>query len=203
MRIRSISSHASVSLMGAIKDAVGAFCLLTLATGLIYPFVTTGVAQSTMPDKAAGSLVVHQEKVIGSELIAQDMSKLPFFQVRPSAANYDGASSSASNLGPTNPALLQSVKDRIAYWHKARGDQSPVPTDLVTTSGSGLDPHISRDAAIYQIPIVAKRTGISEATLRTLVDELETSGLFGRHHYVNVLQLNLRVQSLVAPQLSH
>ncbi len=73
----------------------------------------------------------------------------------------------------------------------------------MSTSGSGLDPHISRDAAIYQIPIVAKRTGISEATLRTLVDELETSGLFGRHHYVNVLQLNLRVQSLVAPQLSH
>ena len=127
MRIRSISSHASVSLMGAIKDAVGAFCLLTLATGLIYPFVTTGVAQSVMPDKAAGSFVVHQEKVIGSELIAQDMSKLPFFQARPSAANYDGASSNASDFSRSNePSASSKRKDRIAYWHKARGNQSPV-----------------------------------------------------------------------------
>lgn len=203
MRIRSSSSHASVSLAGAIKEALGAFCLLTLATGLVYPVVTTGIAQSTMSQRANGSLVVHQDKVVGSELIAQDMSKLPFFQSRPSAANYDGASSSASNLGPTNPALLKSVQERVAYWQKARGDREPVPTDLVTTSGSGLDPHISRDVALYQIPIVAKRTGLKQSDLTALVNELESSGLFGRHHYVNVLQLNLRVQQMIDSQHSN
>lgn len=197
MRIRSSSSHASVSLLGTMKEALGAFCLLTLMTGLVYPVVTTGIAQNTMPQRASGSFLVQDEKIVGSELIAQDMSKLPLFQTRPSAANYDGASSSASNLGPTNPALLKTVKDRVAYWHKARGDQLPVPSDLVTASGSGLDPHISRDAALYQIPIVAKRTGLDPNTLTALVKELETSGLFGRHHYVNVLQLNLRVQALI------
>lgn len=197
MRHHFYSSHARISLIGAMKDIFGTFCLLTLVTGLLYPLFCTGLAQSIMPDRAAGSFVVYQDKVVGSELIGQDMSKLPFFQTRPSAAAYNGAASSASNLGPTNPMLLKLVKERIDYWQNARGDRSPVPMDLVTASGSGLDPHISREAAIYQIPIIAKRTGLKESTLRDLIDQHDISGLFGRHHYVNVLQLNLRVQSLL------
>ena len=142
-------------------------------------------------------MVFHDGRVVGSSLIGQDWTKTPFFQTRPSAVDYDGASSGASNLGPTNPKLINDVQSRVKAWQTLRGDTTPVPGDLVTTSGSGLDPHISRAAALYQVPVVARRTGLSEAALTALIEEHDESGLFGRHHYVNVLNLNIGVQSLL------
>ena len=180
---------ASVGLRKSLLETSVAFVFLTAVTGLLYPALTTGIAQTMMRDQASGSLVFHDGRVVGSSLIGQDWTKTPFFQTRPSAVAYDGASSGASNLGPTNPKLINDVQSRVKAWQTLRGDTTPVPGDLVTTSGSGLDPHISRAAALYQVPVVARRTA--------LIEEHDESGLFGRHHYVNVLNLNIGVQSLL------
>ena len=188
---------ASVGLRKSLLETSVAFVFLTAVTGLLYPALTTGIAQTMMRDQASGSLVFHDGRVVGSSLIGQDWTKTPFFQTRPSAVAYDGASSGASNLGPTNPKLINDVQSRVKAWQTLRGDTTPVPGDLVTTSGSGLDPHISRAAALYQVPVVARRTGLSEAALTALIEEHDESGLLGRHHYVNVLNLNIGVQSLL------
>ena len=160
---------ASVGLRKSLLETSVAFVFLTAVTGLLYPALTTGIAQTMMRDQASGSLVFHDGRVVGSSLIGQDWTKTPFFQTRPSAVAYDGASSGASNLGPTNPKLINDVQSRVKAWQTLRGDTTPVPGDLVTTSGSGLDPHISRAAALYQVPVVARRTGLSEAALTALI----------------------------------
>ena len=188
---------ASVGLRKSLLETSVAFVFLPAVTGLLYPALTTGIAQTMMRDQASGSLVFHDGRVVGSSLIGQDWTKTPFFQTRPSAVADDGASSGASNLGPTNPKLINDVQSRVKAWQTLRGDTTPVPGDLVTTSGSGLDPHISRAAALYQVPVVARRTGLSEAALTALSEEHDESGLFGRHHSVNVLNLNIGVQSLL------
>lgn len=188
-------SHSG--LCARFKEIALSFGLLTVMTGLLYPTLTTGAAQMLMPEQASGSPVYANDRLVGSALIGQNWSKTPYFQTRPSAVDWNGASSGASNFGPAHPQLIESVKERLAAWQRLRGDQTPVPVDLLTTSGSGLDPHISRDAAIYQVPIVSRQTGLSEASLRTLIDNLDEAGLFGRHHYVNVLKLNLDVESLL------
>lgn len=180
-----------------LRQTAVTFLFLCAVTGLIYPLAVTGIAQTLMPEKAAGSLVVSEDRIIGSALIGQNWEKTPFFQSRPSAVGWDAASSGATNYGPTNPKLLESVQERIRYWQTLREDRLPVPVDLLTSSASGLDPHISRQAALYQIPIVSRRTGLSEDTLRKLIDENDEAGLFGRHHFINVLRLNMRVQSLM------
>ena len=195
---------ASVGLRKSLLETSVAFVFLTAVTGLLYPALTTGIAQTMMRDQASGSLVFHDGRVVGSSLIGQDWTKTPFFQTRPSAVDYDGASSGASNLGPTNPKLINDVQSRVKAWQTLRGDTTPVPGDRVTTSGDqifddvlAVDPHISRAAALYQVPVVARRTGLSEAALTALIEEHDESGLFGRHHYVNVLNLNIGVQSLL------
>ncbi len=173
------------------------FLLLTVLTGIIYPLIVTGVAQLIFPAQANGSLMTREGKPIGSELIGQPFDDLKYFWGRPSATPdfpYNSASSSGSNLGPSNPALLEAVKARVKALRKADpGNTSPIPIDLVTSSGSGLDPHISPAAALYQVPRVARVRGLSEDRLRHLVDQFTEPrqwGFLGEPR-VNVLKLNL------------
>jgi K+-transporting ATPase ATPase C chain len=190
--------------MSHLRPAIVLLALFTALTGLVYPAVTTGVAQVLFPHRANGSLVVRDGRVVGSELIGQPFSDPAYFWSRPSATGpvpYNGASSSGSNLGPTNPALAEAVSARVAVLRSADPAQTgPVPVDLVTASGSGLDPHISPAAAGYQVGRVAGARGRTSAEIQALVDrhtEGRTLGLIGEPR-VNVLLLNLALDS-VAP----
>jgi len=179
------------------------FFLFTLLTGLVYPLAITLIAQGAFPHRANGSVMERQGQPIGSELIGQPFDDPRYFWGRPSATEkvpYNAASSSGSNLGPTNPDLLKSVKERIEAIRQAHPDQEgPIPVDLVTASASGLDPHISPAAAEFQVARVAKARGISEDSVRQLVashTEGRTLGMLGEPR-VNVLQLNLAVGGVV------
>jgi K+-transporting ATPase ATPase C chain len=171
--------------------------MLTVVTGIAYPLVITGIAQVAFPHAANGSLIVVNGKTLGSERIGQPFDDPKYFWSRPSATSpqpYNGASSAGSNQGPRNPALADAVKDRIKALRDADpGSTSPVPVDLVTASGSGLDPHISVAAADYQVSRVAKARGIAPERVRDLVGlatEGRTLGILGEPR-VNVLALNL------------
>ena len=170
--------------------------VLTLLTGVAYPFLMTGVAQLAFPRAANGSLIVVGEKTIGSDLIGQPFDDPKYFWSRPSATSpqpYNGASSSGSNLGPRNPALADAVKDRVKALHNADPDNKlPVPVDLVTTSGSGLDPDISIAAADYQAARVAKARGLPVGKVREIVAAHTSGRTFGvlGEPRVNVLALN-------------
>jgi potassium-transporting ATPase KdpC subunit len=170
--------------------------LLTLLTGVVYPLFVTLLGQVVFPHQANGSLIQRGDKVIGSQLVGQQFDDPRYFWGRPSATDppYNAGSSSGSNLGPTNPDLLKAVKERIEAVRKAHPEQTgPVPGDLVTTSASGLDPHISPAAAEYQVERVAKARSLSAETVRKLVAEHtedRTFGMLGEPR-VNVLQLNL------------
>jgi K+-transporting ATPase ATPase C chain len=176
--------------------------LMTVATtvllGIIYPLVITAAAQLTMHDKANGQLIQQNGKLIGSRIIGQPFVGPSYFHSRPSAAGngYDASSSSASNLGPTNQKLIDRVKGDVASA-QADNPGTPVPIDLITTSGSGLDPHISPAAAEFQVPRIAKARGISEDDLRRLISE-HTEGRqwgFMGEPRVNVLELNLSLDA--------
>jgi len=173
-------------------QAIRMLVVMTVITGLAYPLIVTGISQVLFKDEANGSLLRKDDKVIGSALIGQRFSDAKYFWGRPSATSpmpYNGAASSGSNQGPTNPALKEAVERRI----KDHGVKTPVPADLVTASGSGLDPHISPAAAEYQIARVAKARGLLEEKLRALVvqhTEGRQLGLLGEPR-VNVLRLNL------------
>ncbi|HXX85745.1 MAG TPA: potassium-transporting ATPase subunit KdpC [Casimicrobiaceae bacterium] len=171
--------------------------VLTVLTGVAYPLVITGVAQVAFPHAANGSLIVVDGKALGSELIGQPFDDPKYFWSRPSATSpqpYNGASSGASNQGARNPALADAVKDRIKALRDADPDnKAPVPVDLVTASGSGLDPHVSVAAAEYQVARVAKARGIEVRRVRDLVagaTQGRTLGILGEPR-VNVLALNL------------
>jgi K+-transporting ATPase ATPase C chain len=184
------------------RPALIILLVFTILTGLIYPLFVTGFAQLIFPRQANGSLIVQNGQVTGSELIGQSFDDPKYFWGRLSVTSpfpYNAAASSGSNYGPTNPALLDEVKARIAA-HKAAdpGNSQPIPVDLVTSSGSGLDPDISVAAALYQLPRVARIRGISEITVRTLIDKCTTGrqlGFLGEPR-VNVLELNRALDNL-------
>lgn len=185
-----------------IRPALTMLVILTLLTGLAYPLAVTGLAQLFFPDQANGSLIVRDGKVIGSQLIGQYFDKPEYFWPRPSATTpfpYNAAASGGSNLGLTNPALIEAVKARVAALRAADpGNELPIPVDLVTASGSGLDPHISPAAALYQLKRVARTRGLDENTVQTRITqhtEGRQFGLLGERR-VNVLLLNLALDSL-------
>jgi K+-transporting ATPase ATPase C chain len=191
-----------------IRPAVVITLIFTAVTGLLYPGVITGIAQLIFPYQANGSLVkASNGQVIGSDLIGQYWTKPQYFHGRPSATTdlngnpepYNAGFSTASNLGPTNKVLIQNVQQRVAQLKKENPDAppGPVPVDLVTTSGSGLDPDITIAGAMYQVPRVAAARGLSQAVVTNLVTEHETGrflGIFGEP-YVNVLDLNLALDA--------
>ncbi|NUQ64766.1 MAG: potassium-transporting ATPase subunit KdpC [Pirellulales bacterium] len=180
-----------------MKPAVLIFVVLSLLTGVVYPLLVTGVAQLLFPSQANGTLVYENGKPVASALIGQPFDAPRYFWGRPSATSrvpYNAAASSGSNLAPTNPTLLKFVRVRIETLRVADpGNKAPIPVDLVTASGSGLDPHISPAAAEYQVGRVAKARGMGENAVRQLIverTERRTLGLLGEDR-VNVVQLNL------------
>jgi potassium-transporting ATPase KdpC subunit len=180
-----------------IRPAIVLLVVFTVLTGVVYPVIVTGIAQAVFPRQANGSLIVKDGRVVGSSLIGQPFDDPKYFWSRPSATTpfpYNAASSSGSNLSPTNPDLVKAVQGRVDALRAADFDtKAPVPVDLVTASASGLDPHISPAAALYQVGRVAKARKLDEATVRRLV-ELHTEGrqlgVLGEPR-VNVLELNL------------
>jgi len=185
-----------------LTTALLIFLLMTVITGLVYPGVVTAIAQVVMNDKANGSLIVADGKAVGSSLIGQPFSDPRYFWSRPSATSpqpYNGLGSSGSNQGPTNPALVEAVQQRIDTLRKADpGNKSPVPLDLVTASASGLDPHVSPAAAEYQVGRVARVRNIDAGRVRTLVarqTEGRQLGVLGEPR-VNVLHLNRELDAL-------
>lgn len=185
-----------------LRPALMMLLILTVLTGVMYPLAVTGLAQLLFPTQANGSLMTRDGKVIGSELIGQYFDEPKYFWGRPSATSpypYNAAASSGSNLGPTNPVLIEAVKTRVAALRAADpGNEAPVPVDLVTTSGSGLDPHISPAAALYQAHRVARVRGVQESQVKDLValhTEGRQFGLLGEPR-VNVLKLNLALDTV-------
>ncbi|MGA2038831.1 MAG: potassium-transporting ATPase subunit KdpC [Bryobacteraceae bacterium] len=182
--------------MKQLMIAIKATLLLTVLTGLLYPLAVTGLAQILFPHQANGSLKVVNGKTVGSELIGQSFTKPEYFHGRPSAAGngYDGLNSGGSNYGPTNQKLSDRVRDDVKKFRAENPAYTgPIPADLLTASGSGLDPHISPASADVQVARVAAARGMSADAIRQLVNahtEGRQYGLFGEPR-VNVLELNL------------
>jgi potassium-transporting ATPase KdpC subunit len=185
-----------------LRPALVLFTVLTLVTGLAYPLVVTGAAQSLFPAQAGGSMILRDGKPVGSSLIGQNFSDPGHFWGRPSATGpmpYNAAASSGANQGPLNPALVDAVKGRIEALRAADpGNTAPVPVDLVTASASGLDPHISPAAARYQVGRVAKARGLAPEKVQALVEQHTDAPLVASlgEPQVNVLQLNLALEAL-------
>lgn len=187
-----------------LRPALTLLLLFTVLLGLAYPAVVTGFAQLVFPRQANGSAIDLEGRTVGSGFVGQQFARPDNFWGRPSATSpepYRAAASTGSNLGPSNPALRAAVAARVDALRAADpGDRRPIPIDLVTTSGSGLDPHISPAAAYYQVPRVARSRGLPEETVHSLVDahrEGRLLGLFGEPR-VNVLRLNLALNRLEA-----
>jgi potassium-transporting ATPase KdpC subunit len=196
-------------MLSQLRPALVSLAALTVITGLAYPLLVTGVAQAAFPHQANGSLIVRDGKAVGSHLIGQSFDDPKYFWGRLSATTdsngkalpYNAGSSVASNLGPTNPALIDEVKGRVDALHAADpGNDAPIPVDLVTSSGSGLDPEISPAAAEYQVHRVAAARGLDDGRVNALVQahvEGRQLGVLGEER-VNVLELNLALDGLAA-----
>jgi K+-transporting ATPase ATPase C chain len=196
-----------------IRPAIVVLVALTLITGLAYPLAMTGIAEVIFPRQAQGSLIEQDGKVIGSALIGQEFESDKYFHGRPSAttapdpndstktvpAPYNAANSGGSNLGPSNKALIDRVQGDVDKL-KQENPSMPVPQDLVTTSASGLDPHISPEAALFQVPRIAKTRNLPEDRVRQLIADNTEGRLFGLlgEPRVNVLQINLALDHLAA-----
>jgi K+-transporting ATPase ATPase C chain len=185
-----------------LRPAIISFLLLTLITGVVYPLAMTGLAQAFFPHQANGSLMVRNGQTVGSELIGQPFDGPKYFWGRLSATApfpYNAAASSGSNLGPLNANLVKAAQARIDALRNADPDNTtPIPVDLVTASGSGLDPHISVAAALYQVPRVARARGMGEDQVRALVVRFTEGRQFGilGEPRVNVLKLNLALDGV-------
>jgi K+-transporting ATPase ATPase C chain len=182
-----------------IRNSLMSLLLFTVLTGLIYPLAVTGLAQAIFSSQANGSIITKNGKPVGSSLLGQQFEDPKYFWGRLSATGpypYNGGSSSGSNLGQNNPALMTNIEGRIKALHEAEpGNTAKIPVDLVTASGSGLDPHISQAAAEYQVNRVAKTRGIDQTSVRTLIAKHTQGrwiGLLGEP-VVNVLELNLEL----------
>jgi len=182
---------------------------LILLTGILYPLVMAGIVHLILPNQAEGSLIVRDGRVVGSALIGQNFASVRYFHGRPSAAGdkgYDAASSSGSNLGPTNKTLIETVRARASALreHEPGINHGQIPVDLVTTSGSGLDPEVTPAAAKIQVARVAKARGLSEAALTSLIQTHTRGRVFGilGEPGVNVLELNLALDSLATSKRS-
>ena len=189
-------------MLRTFRDSLLMLVVLTLVTGVVYPLVVTGIAQLAMRDAANGSIVERDGKSVGSTLIGQPFSDPKYFWSRPSATTpmpYNAGASNGSNLGPTNPDLVNAVKARIEALRAADpGNSAPVPVDLVTSSASGLDPHISPAAADYQVARVARTRNLDPMRVRELVAR-NTQGRqlgFLGEPVVNVLELNLALDKM-------
>jgi K+-transporting ATPase ATPase C chain len=199
-----------IRMLRQLRPALVLLIVMTLLTGLVYPLATTGIAQWLFPRQAAGSLIEKDGKIIGSELIGQNFTDPKYFHGRPSAttdtdpndpaktvpAPYNAANSGGSNLGPTSKSLMDRISGDVALLRKE--NDKPVPIDLVTSSGSGLDPHITPAAALFQVPRVARARNLPEDELRALVarhTEDRLLGVLGEPR-VNVLRLNLALDEL-------
>lgn len=188
-----------------VRPAVMLFLVLTAITGIIYPSVIAGISQLLFPEQASGSLIMKDGRAIGSSLIGQSFTEPKYFWSRLSATTpqpYNGIASGGSNFGPLNPALADAVKARIAALREADpGNTAPVPVDLATASGSGLDPDISVAAAQYQVARVARVRQLDAGTVRNLVAAHTRGKLFGMlgEERVNVLELNLALDALAPP----
>jgi K+-transporting ATPase ATPase C chain len=191
-----------------IRPLLSVFALLTLITGIFYPLLVTDLAQLFFPFQANGSLIKHNDKVLGSELIGQNFSGMQYFWSRPSATAinpynaFDKSTltgSSGSNLGPLSQLLFNTVQTRVNNLQRIDpGNKSKIPIDLVTASGSGLDPHISLSAVYYQIPRVAKSRGLNELEVTLIADKLIENRQFGflGEPRVNVLMINLTLDGI-------
>jgi len=196
-------------MLGKLRPVLVVFVLLSALTGIAYPLLVTGLAQAIFPAQANGSLIYADGRPVGSALIGQPFSDPKYFWGRPSATAdvpYNAMASGGSNLGPTNPALLEAVRERVQALRAVDpGNTAPIPVDLVTASGSGLDPHVSPAAAYYQAPRVARLRGLPVGEVKALVArfaEPRTLGLLGELR-VNVLELNLALDAPSAIGAAH
>jgi potassium-transporting ATPase KdpC subunit len=187
-----------------IKPAILSFVILSVITGIIYPVFVTGVARVFFYNQASGSLIYQDGRPVGSSLIGQQFDEPKYFWGRLSATSpvpFNAAASSGSNIGPLNPALIEAVNIRINALKSADpGNSNPIPVDLVTSSASGLDPHISLAAAYYQVPRIARIRGLSQESVKTIISAHSRGRLFGvlGEPVVNVLELNLALDARIA-----